>query len=95
MKNNRKLDIGHTLIRYRYSRHYTQQHVANEFEISLTAYKKWEKKKDNFNLMQLDKIAKLYSIPVELIIIDSYIDKKTRLVFDDETFSEVGAFTTG
>lgn len=45
MKNNRKLNIGHTLIRYRYNNSYTQQYVANEFEISLTAYKKWEKKR--------------------------------------------------
>lgn len=86
MKNKRKLDIGHTLIRYRYSHNYTQQYVANEFEISLTAYKKWEKKKENFNLIQLNKIAQLYSIPIELIIIDSYIDKRTRLVFDNLTF---------
>lgn len=92
-KNLRKIDIGHSLIRYRYNRGYTQQFVANEFEISLTAYKKWEKKKDSFNIIQLHKVAKLYNIPVELIIIDSYIDKRTRLIFDPFTFSESSAFT--
>ncbi len=83
----RKIDIGHTLIRYRYERRYTQQYVANEFEISLTAYKKWEKKRDSFNILQLKKIEALYNIPVELIIIDSYIDKKTRLIFNENTFT--------
>lgn len=78
MKNNRKLNIGHTLIRYRYNNSYTQQYVANEFEISLTAYKKWEKKEDSFNLQQLNKIARLYNTPVELIITDSYMDKRTN-----------------
>ncbi|MES2650958.1 MAG: helix-turn-helix transcriptional regulator [Bacteroidota bacterium] len=83
---NRRIDLGHTLIRYRYARGFTQQYVANAFEISLTAYKKWEKKKDSFNLLQLKKIGELYNIPVELVIIDSYIDKKTRLVFNEKTF---------
>jgi transcriptional regulator with XRE-family HTH domain len=76
MKNqkfNWKLDIGHSLIRYRYKNRYTQQYIANEFDISLAAYKKWEKKTDNFNVIQLKKIAELYHIPVEFIIIDSYV----------------------
>ncbi len=87
MKNKRKIDIGHSLIRYRYERRYTQQYIANEFEISLTAYKKWEKKRDSFNILQLNKIAELYNIPIELIIIDSYIDRRTRLVFNEHTFT--------
>lgn len=94
MKNIRKLDIGHTLIRYRYSKSYTQQFVANEFEISLTAYKKWEKKKDNFSILQLKRISALYNIPIELIIIDSYIDKRTRLIFNESTFYEFSTTTT-
>jgi transcriptional regulator with XRE-family HTH domain len=74
-KFDREIDIGHTLMRYRHQHRYTQQYIANMLEISLTAYKKWEKKTDSFNINQLKKIAEIYTVSIELIIIDSYIDK--------------------
>lgn len=40
----REFDFGLALRKFRVKLGYSQQMVANHLEISLTAYKKWEKK---------------------------------------------------
>jgi transcriptional regulator with XRE-family HTH domain len=82
MKIEQRIDIGNTLFRYRRKCGYSQQYVADILGISLTAYKKWEKKTDNITLSQLKKIEQLYRKPIQAIIMDSY-PSPTAISYDD------------
>lgn len=82
MKIEQRIDIGTTLFRYRRKCGYSQQYVADILGISLTAYKKWEKKTDNITLSQLKKIEQVYGKPIQAIIIDSYPSSKA-ISYDD------------
>ncbi|WP_426327158.1 helix-turn-helix transcriptional regulator [Pedobacter sp. R-06] len=66
------LDIGNTLRKYRNKHNYTQQYAADVIGISRVAYRKWENNEVDFSLSQLGKIAELYEIPIQDIIIQSH-----------------------
>ncbi len=65
------LDIGNTLRKYRNKNTYTQQYVADVIGISRVTYRKWENNEVDFSLSQLSKIAELYEMPIQDIIIES------------------------
>lgn len=65
------LDIGNTLRKYRNKNNYTQQYVADVIGISRVTYRKWENNEVDFSLSQLSKIAELYGMPIQDIIIQS------------------------
>lgn len=65
------LDIGNTLRKYRNKNNYTQQYVADVIGISRVTYRKWENNEVDFSLSQLSKIAELYEMPIQEIIIQS------------------------
>lgn len=65
------LDIGTSLRRYRDKYNYTQQYVADVIGISRVAYRKWENNEVDFAISQLTKIAELYEVPIQDIIIQS------------------------
>ncbi|WP_378932844.1 helix-turn-helix transcriptional regulator [Pedobacter sp. BG31] len=65
------LDIGITLRKYRNKYKFTQQCAANVIGISRVAYRKWENNEVDFSLSQLGKIAELYEISIQDIIIES------------------------
>jgi len=65
------LDIGITLRRLRDKHSLSQQKVANCLEISRESYRKWENNKVDFAISQLEKIADLYNITIQEIIIQS------------------------
>ncbi|MGQ7853802.1 helix-turn-helix transcriptional regulator [Pedobacter sp. WC2501] len=64
------LDIGISLRKYRDNLGYTQQFVADCIGISRVTYRKWENNEVDFSLSQLDKIAELYEIPIQDIILN-------------------------
>jgi len=65
------LDIGNTLRKYRNKYKYTQQCAADVIGISRVAYRKWENNEVDFSLSQLGRIAELYEISIQDIIIQS------------------------
>lgn len=65
------IDIGNSLRKYRNSHGFTQQYVANLLDITRVTYRKWENNEVDFSLSQLIKIAELYKIPIQDIIIQS------------------------
>ena len=69
------LDIGVTLRRYRDKYSYTQQYAADVIGISRVAYRKWENNEVDFSLSQLGKIAELYEISIQDIIVQSAFRK--------------------
>ncbi|SDH32586.1 DNA-binding transcriptional regulator, XRE-family HTH domain [Pedobacter terrae] len=73
------LDIGVTLRRYRDKYSYTQQYAADVIGISRVAYRKWENNEVDFSLSQLGKIADLYEISIQDIIMQSGF-KKAKVV---------------
>ncbi|MCX2495835.1 helix-turn-helix transcriptional regulator [Pedobacter sp. PF22-3] len=73
------LDIGVTLRRYRDKYSYTQQYAADVIGISRVAYRKWENNEVDFSLSQLGKIAELYEISIQDIIMQSGF-KKAKVV---------------
>lgn len=72
---NLEIDIGNTLRKYRLTNSLTQQAVSNYLDISRQAYRQWEENKINFSISQLNKIARLYKLPLHVIIIESYYKK--------------------
>lgn len=73
------IDIGLTLRRLRNAHGYSQQYVANCFEISREAYKKWENNRVNFSIAQLQKVAEFYTLEIHEIIEMSYSRQKAML----------------
>ncbi|WP_293788896.1 helix-turn-helix transcriptional regulator [uncultured Pedobacter sp.] len=69
------LDIGNTLRKYRNKYKYTQQCAADVIGISRVAYRKWENNEVDFSLSQLGKIAELYEISIQDIIVESGFKK--------------------
>lgn len=65
------LDIGNTLRKYRNKNNYTQQYVADLIGISRVTYRKWENNEVDFSLSQLSKIAELYEMLIQDILIQS------------------------
>ncbi len=74
------LDIGITLRKYRNKYRYTQQCAADVIGISRVAYRKWENNEVDFSLSQLAKIAELYEISIQDIIMQSGF-RKAKIVY--------------
>lgn len=74
------LDIGVTLRRYRDKYSYTQQYAADVIGISRVAYRKWENNEVDFSLSQLSKVAELYEISIQDIIVQSGF-RKAKVVY--------------
>ena len=67
-----KLDIGNTLRKYRLEKKMSQQSVSNYLDISRQAYVNWEQNEVDFSISKLKKISDLYSLPIHLLISESY-----------------------
>lgn len=86
------IDIGNSLRKYRNSHCFTQQYVANLLDITRVTYRKWENNEVDFSLSQLVKIAELYEIPIQDIIIQSDFRQSKIASLKQKSISIIDAF---